>query len=51
MGIKFEKNNSLEIYTGKGLLSILELQQEGKKLLPIEQFLRGVNILEGDLFT
>ena len=49
--IKFEKNNSLEIYTGKGLLSILELQQEGKKLLPIEQFLRGVNILEGDLFT
>ena len=49
--IKFEKNNSLEIYTGKGLLSILELQQEGKKSLPVEQFLRGANIDEWDLFS
>jgi len=48
--IKFENKNSLEIYTGKGLLSILELQQEGKKSLPVDQFLRGVNIVEGDLF-
>ena len=49
--IKFEKNNSLEIYTGKGLLSILELQQEGKKSLPVEQFLRGANIDERDHFS
>jgi len=48
--INFEKNNSLEIYTGKGLISILELQQEGKKSLPVEQFLRGISIGERDLF-
>ena len=49
--IKFENKNSLKIYTGKGLLSILELQQEGKKYLPVDQFLRGVNIDEWDLFS
>ena len=48
--IKLGGNNSLEIYTGKGLISILELQQEGKKPLKVEQFLRGVNIGERDLF-
>ena len=47
---QFIEKNSLEIYTGKGLISILELQQEGKKSLPVEQFLRGVNIGESDLF-
>lgn len=49
--IKFDENNSLEIYTGKGLLSILEIQQEGKKILPVEQFLRGTEIGEQDLFS
>lgn len=48
--IKIKDNRKLQVYTGKGLISILELQQEGKKPLPIEQFLRGINILERDLF-
>ena len=48
--IKIKDNRKLQVYTGKGLISILELQQEGKKPLPIEQFLRGINILESDLF-
>ena len=48
--IKIKDNRKLQVYTGKGLISILELQQEGKKPLPIEQFLRGINILEKDLF-
>ena len=48
--IKIKENKKLQVYTGKGLISILELQQEGKKPLPIEQFLRGINIVEMDLF-
>lgn len=34
----------LHIQTGKGLLSILELQLEGKKRMLIEDFLRGVKL-------
>ena len=41
----------LEVCTGKGILSILELQQEGKKSLPVDQFLRGVSIGKSDLFV
>ncbi|OUW78288.1 MAG: methionyl-tRNA formyltransferase [bacterium TMED217] len=48
--IKIIENKKLQVYTGKGLISILEIQQEGKKSLPIEQFLRGINIVESDLF-
>lgn len=40
----------LEIYTGSGLLSIKELQQEGKKCLPIEEFLKGNDINDKDIF-
>ena len=40
----------LEIYTGSGLLSIKELQQEGKKCLPIEEFLNGNDINDKDIF-
>ncbi len=32
---------SLEVVTGDGVLAILELQQEGKKRMSIEEFLRG----------
>jgi methionyl-tRNA formyltransferase len=49
--IKATANSSLEIYTGRGLISILELQQEGKKCLPIEQFLRGTRISDRDFFS
>ena len=40
----------LEIHTGSGLLSIKELQQEGKKCLPIEEFLKGNDINDKDIF-
>ena len=43
-------NFKLEVCTGKGSLSILELQQEGKTVLSIENFLRGSNIKIGDIF-
>lgn len=49
--IKATANSSLQIYTGRGLISILELQQEGKKCLPIEEFLRGTRISDGDYFN
>ena len=41
----------LEIQTGSGLLSIKELQQEGKKQLPIEEFLKGNDINDKDVFS
>jgi len=43
-------NVKLEVCTGKGILSILELQQEGKTALYIKDFLRGSNIKIGDVF-
>ena len=49
--IKTASNGVLDIYTGRGLISILELQQEGKKVLPIDQFLRGSRINDKDIFT
>ena len=51
-GIVSKVNKSLlEIYTGSGLLSIKELQQEGKKCLPIEEFLKGNDIKDKDIFS
>ncbi len=41
--------NSLIISTGRGLLSLLELQIEGKKRMMIEKFLRGINIKPGEI--
>ena len=49
--IKTSSNGVLDIYTGRGLISILELQQEGKKVLPIDQFLRGSRLNDKDIFT
>lgn len=40
-------NKNLEIACGKGMLVIKRLQQEGKKALSTEEFLRGTNILTG----
>jgi methionyl-tRNA formyltransferase len=48
--ILLRTNDSLLIGTGNGAISILELQQEGKRRLGIEEFLRGYKIKEGDLF-
>jgi methionyl-tRNA formyltransferase len=42
--------NNLEVGTGNGLVSLLEIQQEGKRRLGIEEFLRGYSIESGEMF-
>ena len=42
-------NNTLLVGTGSGAVSILEIQQEGKRRLGIEEFLRGYSFEIGDL--
>lgn len=42
--------DSLLVQTGKGLLSILELQIEGKKRMDTASFLRGYQIKQGTIF-
>jgi len=37
------------VATGDGTISILEIQQEGKKRMGAEEFLRGYNFNEGDM--
>ena len=39
---------SLKIQTGNGLLSIKELQPEGKKRMPVDAFLRGYPVTPGE---
>jgi methionyl-tRNA formyltransferase len=43
-------NDTLLVGTGNGAVSILEIQQEGKRRLGIEEFLRGYKIEAGELF-
>ena len=38
---------SLSVATGDGMLTLLEVQLEGKKRLPVEEFLRGHHIAPG----
>ena len=42
--------STLKIQTGDGLLSVLELQPEGKKRMPIDAFLRGYPVVQGEQF-
>lgn len=42
--------NILEVGTGNGVVSLLEIQQEGKRRLGIEEFLRGYPIEPGEMF-
>ncbi len=42
--------NKLEVGTGSGVVSLLEIQQEGKRRLGIEEFLRGYPIESGEIF-
>ena len=37
----------MEVQTGKGVLSLLEVQLEGKKRMEIDAFLRGYNVEQG----
>jgi methionyl-tRNA formyltransferase len=43
-------NDTLLVGTGNGAVSILEIQQEGKRRLGVEVFLRGYAIEAGELF-
>lgn len=42
--VESDKKESLWVRTGKGILSLLEVQPEGKKRMSIEEFLRGYRI-------
>jgi methionyl-tRNA formyltransferase len=44
-------DSSLCISTGSGVVEILELQQEGKKILKSAEFLRGFELKEGGRFV
>ena len=44
-------SSAVKVNSGDGLVSILELQQEGKKRLTIEEFLKGSDIKVGDYFS
>ena len=45
---KVGKNN-LDVQTGEGVLSLMEVQLEGKKRMEIDAFLRGYQVEEGTL--
>jgi methionyl-tRNA formyltransferase len=47
-GTVVSSNDSLVIRTKDGVISILEIQQEGRRRLPAQEFLRGFEIHEGD---
>jgi methionyl-tRNA formyltransferase len=50
-GIVLQRTNeTLLVGTGSGAVSILEIQQEGKRRLGVEEFLRGYAIEAGELF-
>lgn len=42
--------NGMEVQTGDGVLSLLEVQLEGKKRMQIDAFLRGYSVNEGSCF-
>lgn len=50
-GVALSDRHCLAVRTGQGLLSIKELQMEGKKRMDIETFLRGYPIPAGDVFV
>ena len=47
--VLFKSKNELQVSTGKGALALIEIQLEGKKRMPMELFLRGFSIEEGDV--
>ncbi|MCI2048379.1 MAG: methionyl-tRNA formyltransferase [Lachnospiraceae bacterium] len=40
--------DALKVSTGKGVLGLLEVQAEGKKRMPVREFLRGSSLCPGD---
>jgi methionyl-tRNA formyltransferase len=49
-GIVVRCDKEVVLQTSDGLISVLEIQQEGRRRLPAQEFLRGFEIHEGDLF-
>lgn len=44
-----ENKDILEVKTGAGRLRLLEIQMEGKKRMPVDAFLHGYNVEEGEM--
>ncbi len=49
--VVFVDKKELKVQTGNGVLSLLEVQLEGRKRMDIESFLRGVEIEVGTMLT
>lgn len=43
------RDGALLVATGEGTISVLEIQQEGKRKMGVEEFLRGYRFTEGDV--
>jgi len=46
--IESDKKESLWVRTGRGILSLLEVQPEGKRRMSIEEFVRGYRVKPGE---
>ncbi len=46
-----DNNNYIKIYCSGGILEILEIQLQGKKRMPVKEFLRGYKFKDGASFT
>ncbi|RPH98620.1 MAG: methionyl-tRNA formyltransferase, partial [Calditrichaeota bacterium] len=45
------KNGPLKVQTGDGIISLLELQPEGRKKMTAAEFICGSRIKTGDIFS
>lgn len=45
------RKNDMYVQTGKGALSLVEVQLQGKKRMDTGSFLRGCHVEEGSFFT
>jgi methionyl-tRNA formyltransferase len=50
-GTVLQADTRLVIATGEGAIELVEIQQEGKKKLPMDEFLRGYRLTSGDVLT
>jgi len=46
--VESDKKESLWVRTGRGILSLLEVQPEGKRRMSIEEFVRGYRVKPGE---
>ncbi len=50
-GTVLESNEHISVACGKGTLYLIEVQMEGGRKMPAQDFLRGHKIIEGEVFT